>query len=184
MNWIDDLVPEYGTVTGQFVMVSHDSADEDLAPDVQPLNGTVLLTPTVTAGRIDNTVFAQIANVEARIFGGQIVDDEDAPGIRILSTDTNIVDADWAWRATFQIDSGIRLRPLDFKLEAGNTVHLTGQTLPIEHVPHQIIQGEQGLQGEPGLTILPDPAAKGLYVMSGNPLATAEPGIYYIGGPA
>lgn len=144
MTWIDEIKPEYGTVTGQFVMVSHDSADEDLTPDVQPLNGTVLLTPTVNAGRIDDTVFAQIATVEARIFGGQIVDDEDTPGIRILSTDTNIVDADWAWRATFQIDSGIHLRPLDFKVDAGKTVHLTGQTLPIDHTPHQIIQGEQG----------------------------------------
>ena len=52
----------YGTVTGQYVLVTHDSEDEDLTPDVQPLNGTVTLTPTVPAGRIGG-VLAQIAPI-------------------------------------------------------------------------------------------------------------------------
>ena len=130
----------YGTVTGQYVLVTHDSEDEDLTPDVQPLNGTVTLTPTVPAGRIDG-VLAQIAPITLRIFGGQIVDDEDQPGARILATDTDLGVGEWAWKATYKFESGLRLNPVTFKVATGETVSLTDGLIPVDPVPVQIVAG-------------------------------------------
>ena len=130
----------YGTVTGQYVLVTHDSEDEDLTPDVQPLNGTVTLTPTVPAGRIDG-VLAQIAPITLRIFGGQIVDDEEQPGARILATDTDLGVGEWAWKATYKFESGLRLNPVTFKVATGETVSLTDGLIPVDPVPVQIVAG-------------------------------------------
>ena len=130
----------YGTVTGQYVLVTHDSEDEDLTPDVQPLNGTVTLTPTVPAGRIDG-VLAQIAPITLRIFGGQIVDDEDQPGARILATDVDMGVGEWAWKATYKFESGLRLNPVTFKVATGETVSLTDGVIPVDPVPVQIVAG-------------------------------------------
>lgn len=144
----------FGTVTGQYVTVSYDSSDVDLFPDVQPITGTVTLTPTVPAGRIDG-VLAQIEPIPLRIFGGQIVDDDDEPGVRVLATDTDLGVGEWAWRATFSLDSGLRLRPVDFLVPAGATVSLTDGLIPVDAVPVQIVSGlsayelavQQGYQG-------------------------------------
>ena len=116
----------YCTVTGTFVAVDADSADADSFPDVQPLNGTITLTPTTNAGRVDDA-FAQILPITVRVFGGQIVDDEDLPGVRILATDANIGVADWAWRASFKLD-GLSLDPLTFKAPRDTTVSLTSRS--------------------------------------------------------
>ncbi len=142
-SWIDLIVPPHGTVTGQFVAVSYDSADADSVPDVQPLSGTVRLTPTVTAGRV-NDAFAHIRPVTLRIFGGQIVDDEDKPGARILSTDADLGVEDWAWTAQIQLDDGPRLKPFPFKLPTGETVSLSSGLVPVESAPYQIVQGAPG----------------------------------------
>lgn len=139
-SWIDQIVPAYGTVTGQYVAISYDSSDANLTPDVQPLNGTITLTPTVTAGRID-TALAQILAVKVRVFGGQIVDDEDQPGVRILSTDTDLGVQDWAWTAHFDFESGLKLKPLTFKVATGETVNLTSGVVPVESAPYQIVEG-------------------------------------------
>lgn len=141
-SWIDDIKPPYGTVTGQFIEILEDSDDDDLNPDVQPLNGVLTLTPTAAAGRIDDA-FAQIRPVRLRIFGGQIVDSQDQPGARVLSTDADLGVAvqDWAWTATFQFDSGLKLRPFSFKVPAGETVNLTSGLVPVDGVPFQIIEG-------------------------------------------
>lgn len=146
MNWIDTLVPGHGTVTGQYVAISYDSSDADLTPDVQPLNGTITLTPTVTAGRID-TALAQILAVEVRVFGGQIVDDEDQPGVRVMSNDTDLGVVDWAWTARFNFESGLKLKPLTFKVATGETVNLTSGIVPVESAPYQIVQGQPGQRG-------------------------------------
>lgn len=134
------FTPPYGTVTGQYVIVTHDSADEDLTPDVQPLTGAVTLTPTVPAGRIDG-VLAQIAPVTLRIFGGQIVDDADQPGARILATDVDMGVGEWAWKATYNFDSGLRLKSTTFKVATGSTVSLTDGLVPVDPVPVQIVAG-------------------------------------------
>ena len=133
---IPDYSLPYCTITGTFVAVDADSADDDSFPDVQPLNGTITLMPTTNAGRVDGA-FAQILPVTVRVFGGQIVDDEDLPGVRVLATDANIGVADWAWRATFKFD-GLSLDPLTFKAPRDTTVSLTSGLVPIKSQPYQI----------------------------------------------
>lgn len=142
-TWIDDIKPPYGTIEGQYIAVLQDSADADLYPDVQPLEGVVTLTATVTAGRIDDAL-AQIRPVRVRVFGGQIVDEQDQPGARILSTDADLGVEDWAWTARFDFNSGLRIRPLTFKVPSGQTVNLTSGIVPVESAPYQIVQGEPG----------------------------------------
>ena len=143
---ITDYQLPYCTITGTFLTVDADSADEDSFPDVQPLNGTITLTPTTTAGRVDDA-FAQILPVTVRVFGGQVVDDEDLPGVRILATDANIGVADWAWRASFKLD-GLDLEPLTFKAPRDTTVNLTSGLVPIKSQPYQIIEGASIVDAE------------------------------------
>lgn len=140
MSWIDDIQPLYGTVTGKFAGVSYDSADADLTPDVQPLGGTVTFTPTVAAGRVDDAL-VQILTTTRTIFGGQIVDDEQNPGVRLMSTDQPLGIEDWAWKVTFRLESGLQLKPLTFKLPANETVSITDGIVPIDSAPYQIIEG-------------------------------------------
>lgn len=143
MAFPEDITPAWATVEGRFVSIAWDGVDADLAPDVQPLNGTVTLTPTVTAGRIDS-VLAQILTVTARIFAGQIVDATDQPGIRILATDADIGIEDWAWTARFAFDSGLQVKPLTFLAPTGATVNLTSGIVPVDSAPYQLVQGEPG----------------------------------------
>ena len=142
-SWIDLITPPHGTVTGQFVAVSYDSADPDQSPDVQPFTGRAILTPTTPMGRVDGAL-AHIRPVPVRIFGGQIVDDEDVPGVRILATDAEIGVEDWAWTARIELDDGPKLKPITFKLPTDETVSLSSGVVPIEAVPYQIVQGEPG----------------------------------------
>lgn len=143
---IPDYSLPYCTITGTFVAVDADSADPNLNPDVQPLNGTITLTPTTSAGRVDDA-FAQIRSVTVRVFGGQIVDDEDIPGVRILATDANIGVADWAWRASFKLE-GIKLDPLTFKAPRDTTLNLTSGLVPIKSQPYQIVEGASIIDAE------------------------------------
>lgn len=142
-SWIDLITPPHGTVTGQFVAVSYDSADTDQSPDVQPFTGRVILTPTTPMGRID-AALAHIRPVTVRIFGGQVVDDEDVPGVRILATDAEIGVEDWAWTARIELDGGPRLNPVTFKLPTDETVSLSTGIVPVESAPYQIVQGLPG----------------------------------------
>jgi len=142
-SWFDLIIPPYGTVVGQFVAVSYDSADPDLPPDVQPFTGRVILTPTTPMGRIDDAL-AHIKPVQARIFGGQLVDDEDVPGVRILATDAEIGVEDWAWTARIELDGGPKLKPITFELPSDGTVSLSSGIVPIEAAPYQIVQGKPG----------------------------------------
>lgn len=143
MAFPDDIVPAYATVTCKFVSIDIDGDDENLTPDVQPLNGTVTLTPTVTAGRISDAL-VQILTVTARIFGGQIVDAAQTPGVRILATDTDIGIEDWAWTASFTFDSGLRTQPVTFLAPSGQTVSLTSGLIPVTSAPYQVVQGDPG----------------------------------------
>lgn len=145
-SWIDQIIPPHGTVTGRFVAVSYDSADVDLSPDVQPFTGRVVLTATTSMGRLDDAL-AHIRPVTARIFGGQIVDDEDVPGVRILATDAEIGVEDWAWTAHIELDGGPKLKPITFMLPTGATVSITDGIVPIESAPFQLVEGPRGPTG-------------------------------------
>ena len=147
MAWLDDIARPHATVVGRFVSISYDSDDPDLAPDAQPLEGTVTLTPTISAGRVDD-VFAQIMPVTLRVLGGEIVDDEEVPGVRVLATDANIGVADWAWTATFNLGDSIRLAPLSFKAPRDRVVNLTSGLIPIKSQPYQIIEGASIVDAE------------------------------------
>jgi len=153
MAWIDDIQPSFATVVGKFVSIDMDGDDTGQFPDVQPLSGTIVLTPTTAAGRI-NDVLAQILRIEVEVFGGQIVDAAQAPGVRILATDTDIGIIDWAWKAEFDFRrGGPKLKPLTFKAPAGTTVNLTAGIVPVDSAPYQIVEGPAGPQGR-GITAL------------------------------
>ena len=142
MTWIDDIKPTYATVTGRFVSIDYDSVDEDLTPDVQPLNGKITFTPTTTDGRI-SSAYAWIKPVKAQIFGGELLA-ASGDALRILATDAPIGVKEWAWRAEVTLSEGPRINPFTFLAPAGTTVDLTGTSLiPVTSNPVTVLQGIQ-----------------------------------------
>src|SRR5690625_4414991 len=138
MAWVDDLELPGSTITGRFAFVHEDGPDEDDYPDVRLASGTVRFEATAKAVKAGGA-WIGIAPVEARIFDGEIIVDEDDPNPpRILSTDADVGVKDWGWKATFDI-AGASIKPVTFKApETG--VHLTsGDLIPITGLPVEVI---------------------------------------------
>src|SRR5699024_10228619 len=143
MARFDDLELPGSTVTGRFAFVHEDGPDEDDYPDVRLASGTVRFEATAKAVKAGGA-WIGIAPVEARIFDGEIIVDEDDPNPpRILSTDADTGVEGWGWRATFDI-RGASIKPVTFKApESG--VHLTsGDLLPITGSPVEVVAGPPG----------------------------------------
>ena len=129
MAWFDDLELPGSTITGRFAFVHEDGPDEDDYPDVRLASGTVRFEATAKAVKAGGA-WIGIAPVEAQIFDGELIADEDDPRPpRILSTDVEGGAEGWRWRATFSIP-GADIKPVTFKApESG--VHLTeGDLIP------------------------------------------------------
>lgn len=129
MAWFDDLELPGSTITGHFAFVREDGPDEDDYPDVRLASGTVRFEATAKAVKAGGA-WIGIAPVEAQIFDGELIVDEDNPHPpRILSTDVEGGAEGWRWRATFSIP-GADIKPVTFKApESG--VHLTeGDLIP------------------------------------------------------
>ena len=138
MAWFDDLDLPGATVNGHFGYVTEDGPDDDDRPDVRLASGIVTFTATTPAARVDGA-WLGIRPVTARIFDGEIVvAEEDLRPVRLLATDANIGVADWAWKASFDID-GFKLSELTFKAPRDKTVNLTADLIPIKSQPYQII---------------------------------------------
>lgn len=139
----DAMELPYGTVTGSFIIIDLDSSDEDHYPDIQPLNGAVFLRATTRAGHVEGKL-AELRSIQLSIFGGQIVDHDQQPGARILSTDVDLGVDDWAWTASFSFETGLSVKPVTFKLPAGSTLSLTDGLIPVTSNPVQIVEGKPG----------------------------------------
>lgn len=147
MVWFEDLNLPGFTADGKFGYVSEDGNDADVFPDVSSASGTVTFTATTPAARVDGA-WLGIRPVTAVIFEGRIVNNEtDLLPVRLLATDAPIGVADWAWRATFNLD-GFKLSPLTFKGVRDTTVNLTANLIPIETQPYQIIEGASIVDAE------------------------------------
>src|SRR5690625_7983322 len=99
MAWFDDLELPGSTITGRFAFVHEDGPDEDDYPDVRLASGTVRFEATAKAVKAGGA-WIGIAPVEARIFDGEIIVDEDDPNPpRIPSTDAETGVTEWRWQA-------------------------------------------------------------------------------------
>ena len=143
MAWFDDLELPGSTVTGHFACVHEDGPDEDDYPDVRLASGTVRFEPTAKAVKAGGA-WIGIAPVEAQIFDGEIIVDEDDPNPpRILSTDADVGVEDWGWKAIFDI-AGANIKPVTFKAPKEG-VHLTsGDLIPVTGHPVEVIAGPPG----------------------------------------
>ena len=147
MAWFDDLNLPGATIDGFFGYVTADGPDANDNPDVILAHGWVTFTATTPAARVDGA-WLGIQSVRAQIFEGRIVVSEEDPlPIRLLATDANIGVADWAWKATFDIE-GFTLAPLTFKAPRNTTVNLTADLIPIKSQPYQIIEGASIVDAE------------------------------------
>ena len=143
MAWFDDLELPGSTITGHFAFVHEDGPDEDDYPDVRLASGTVRFEATAKAVKAGGA-WIGIAPVEARIFDGEIIVDEDDPNPpRILSTDADVGVEDWGWKAIFDI-AGANIKPVTFKAPKEG-VHLTsGDLIPVTGHPVEVIAGPPG----------------------------------------
>src|SRR5699024_3584944 len=140
MAWFDELNLPGATIDGFFGYVTADGPDEDDNPDVMLADGTVTITATTPAARVDGA-WLGIQAVTAHVFEGRLIVSEENPQpVRLLATDANIGVADWARRATFDV-KGFTLAPLTFKAPRDATVNLTADLIPIKSQPYQIIEG-------------------------------------------
>ena len=147
MAWFDEFNLPGATIDGYFGFIQADGPDDDDYPDVALANGTVTFTATTEAARIDGA-WLGIESVTAQIFEGRIViSEEDVRPVRLLATDAPIGVADWAWKATFQVE-GFKLDPLTFKAPRDTTVNLTADLIPIKSQPYQIIEGASIVDAE------------------------------------
>lgn len=149
MSWTDSYELPYATVIGRFGSIVSDSLDPDLRPDINPLSGTITLTPTVPYIKINGTVL-QISTITAQVVNGVIVNPDGSEGIRILSTDVeNDTITNWGWRATFKIPE-VRITPVSFYAVEDEVIDLVNLTSGITGLPVEIAPGPKGDKGDPG----------------------------------
>ena len=105
---MSDAPPEvrYGKVVGRFVRFVADGPDAGNAPDELPLEGTVILTPNVTAMRWAGTAPSRMAVIESlvcRIVNGDLcAPGSETPGVWVVATDQpDAAPSRVQWKATF-----------------------------------------------------------------------------------
>ena len=146
MSWTDSYELPYATVIGRFGSIVRDSLDPDLRPDINPLSGTITLTPTVPYIKINGTVL-QIATITAQVVNGVVVNPDGSEGISILSTDVeNDTITNWGWRATFKIPE-VRITPVSFYAVKDEVIDLANLTSGITGLPVEIVSGPKGDPG-------------------------------------
>lgn len=181
MSWTDSYELPYATVIGRFGSIVSDSTDPDLLPDINPLSGTVTLTPSVPYIKISGTVL-QISPITAQVVNGVIVNPDGSEGIRILSTDVeNDTITNWGWRATFKIPE-VRITPVSFYAEKYEVIDLVNLTSGITGLPVEIVSGPKGDPGPAGYAVGVNVTRirKGLLSISGPSVARLKKGLVVV----
>lgn len=111
---------QYGKVIGRFVRFVADGPDPGSIPDELPLNGSIILTPTITAMRWAGTTPPRMAILEKLVC--KIVDGElcapgsSEPGVWVVATEQpSAAPSRVQWKATFAItDLAVQPSPVLF----------------------------------------------------------------------
>ncbi len=124
----------YGTVVGLFNAVVADGVDEGLLPDMEDLNGEILLTPTARIVRVGGALTPRTLiakEVTVKVEGGKLIGPDNQAGVRLLASDSpNISPTNFAWHVVFTLNN-VPVQPpeFDFYLPGGSTIDL-GAVMP------------------------------------------------------
>lgn len=152
----------YGTVTGRFLAGILDSEDAAAAPDVEPLQGEVVFSPTASALLVNGatppaTMFPLPVRVKLDDAGN--ISHEGSLGVSLWATDDpdgNPVD--WQWHVHFELTfrgRGVYRAPFNFELPTGETVDLTVVApLVVLEDGTVIIRGPAGPPGPSALDLI------------------------------
>lgn len=124
---------QFGNVTGRFVAVAADSTtDEDLDPDVIPLQGTVTFTPRVSAILVAEgspTPFTALpAPIRVRLDEDGYLAHNGSRGVRLLATNGSSNPSNFTYQVSFSLSFGNLTTPypnFDVKVSANGTIDLT-----------------------------------------------------------
>ena len=142
---------QYGRVQAHLVAFIADTQDEGVVPDEVPLEGVVVLTPTVGVVRFPTTVPPRTAVVQALrcpIIGGDLYPPDtplegplpDTPGVVVVASDQPVGLPDIVqWTATFEL-VGARVQPgsITFEVPASGVVDLT-TVMPATPTPGTVV---------------------------------------------
>ena len=125
----------YGRITAHFVAFLADLEDDDLIPDEIPLNGTVILTPTVGILKFPNTVpprTAVIQTVRCPLIEGHLYPPDTpidgpfppVPGVVVVASDQPAGLPDVVqWTASFSLENtSAQPNPVTFNVPANGVV--------------------------------------------------------------
>ena len=141
---------QYGTVTAHLVAFIADTQDEGVVPDEVPLEGVVVLTPTVGVVRFPTTTPPRTAVVQALrcpVIGGDLYPPDTVvgalpaqPGVVVVASDQPVGLPDTVqWTATFEL-VGARVQPgsITFNVPASGVVDLT-TVMPATPTPGTVV---------------------------------------------
>ena len=141
----------YGRITAHFVAFLADLEDDDLIPDEIPLNGTVILTPTVGILKFPNTVpprTAVIQTVRCPLIEGHLYPPDTpidgpfppVPGVVVVASDQPAGLPDVVqWTASFSLENtSAQPNPVTFNVPANGVVDLT-TVLPSTPAPGTVV---------------------------------------------
>ena len=141
----------YGRITAHFVAFLADLEDDDLIPDEIPLNGTVILTPTVGILKFPNTVpprTAVIQTVRCPLIDGHLYPPgtplggpfPPVPGVIVVASDQPAgLPTTVQWTATFElVGARVQPRPITFNVPANGVVDLT-TVMPATPTPGTVV---------------------------------------------
>ena len=141
----------YGRITAHFVAFLADLEDDDLIPDEIPLNGTVILTPTVGILKFPNTVpprTAVIQTVRCPLIEGHLYPPDTpidgpfppVPGVVVVASDQPAGLPDVVqWTASFSLENtSAQPNPVTFNVPANGVVDLT-TVLPSTPTPGTVV---------------------------------------------
>lgn len=119
----------WGTVTGNFGALNADSNDAGQAPDLEPVSGTVTLTPRLPLVKILDLTTPIIAinkTVTCQIINGVLVGPDGTPGVRVVATDSpGIEPFPLQWDVRININgASVQPAPMTVDIPGGTTVNL------------------------------------------------------------
>lgn len=79
----------WGTIRGNFGAMNADGPDAGLAPDLEPVQGTVTLTPRLPLVKIYSIPMIAVAKtIQCRIIDGRLIGPDNNPDVRVVASDS------------------------------------------------------------------------------------------------